>query len=273
MGLYLGNTEIGAISTSLGSGGSSANIDVTASVGQTIIVKEVDANGNPTKWEAADYQPRTHWATVVEVVPETVVPLDGGFGSFLPGFTIVAGNRYRLTIDGETMELMALSSEVGAVLQWGENLITNGEALGFEGDAMGLIVADDTLTSVTLSIEELNYTPLPQVYVTNAFPYYIDLTTTTADDGTETMTIKETYEELDSIFKSGRMMIVRRMIRDEDNGQEGMILMPLSSTLSVDGGRTSLYFAKIRSNALEDFQSVEVRMGADGTVVVVSTLE
>lgn len=32
-------------------------IDVTAQVGQTIIVKEVDANGKPTKWESADYPP------------------------------------------------------------------------------------------------------------------------------------------------------------------------------------------------------------------------
>lgn len=37
-----------------GSGGTS--IDVTAEVGQTIIVKEVDADGKPTKWKAADYQ-------------------------------------------------------------------------------------------------------------------------------------------------------------------------------------------------------------------------
>ena len=35
-----------------GSGGS--GIDVTAAVGQTIVVKEVDANGKPTKWEAAE---------------------------------------------------------------------------------------------------------------------------------------------------------------------------------------------------------------------------
>ena len=41
------------------SGGTS--IDVTAQVGQTIIVKEVDASGKPTKWESAEYQPRTHW--------------------------------------------------------------------------------------------------------------------------------------------------------------------------------------------------------------------
>lgn len=33
----------------------------SASVGQTIVVDEVDANGKPTKWKAADYQERTHW--------------------------------------------------------------------------------------------------------------------------------------------------------------------------------------------------------------------
>lgn len=45
------------------SGGTS--IDVTAEVGQTIVVKEVDASGKPTALESADYQPRTHWHDVV----------------------------------------------------------------------------------------------------------------------------------------------------------------------------------------------------------------
>lgn len=37
--------------------GGGTSIDVTAEVGQTIVVKEVDANGKPTKWESADYPP------------------------------------------------------------------------------------------------------------------------------------------------------------------------------------------------------------------------
>lgn len=44
---------------------SGASIDVTAQVGQTIVVKEVDVNGKPTAWESADYQERTHWHDVV----------------------------------------------------------------------------------------------------------------------------------------------------------------------------------------------------------------
>lgn len=43
---------------------SNTNIDVTAEVGQTIVVKEVDADGKPTAWESADYQERTHWRDV-----------------------------------------------------------------------------------------------------------------------------------------------------------------------------------------------------------------
>ena len=34
----------------------SADIDVTAAVGQTIVVKSVDENGKPTEWEAVDFQ-------------------------------------------------------------------------------------------------------------------------------------------------------------------------------------------------------------------------
>lgn len=37
-----------------GTGGGGTSIDVTAQVGQTIVVKEVDANGKPTEWAAAD---------------------------------------------------------------------------------------------------------------------------------------------------------------------------------------------------------------------------
>lgn len=56
------NETITDVETGDSNGG--ANIDVVASVGQTIIVKEVDENGKPTAWESADYQPRTHWRDV-----------------------------------------------------------------------------------------------------------------------------------------------------------------------------------------------------------------
>ena len=53
--------ENGNVSISTGGGGGTS-IDVTAEVGQTIVVEEVDGSGKPTKWRAAEYQPRTHWS-------------------------------------------------------------------------------------------------------------------------------------------------------------------------------------------------------------------
>lgn len=67
-------------------GGGGADIDVTAEVGQTIIVKEVDADGKPTKWESADYQPRTHWSEEGKVqvsdLPLGVSSLSSIYGVF-----------------------------------------------------------------------------------------------------------------------------------------------------------------------------------------------
>jgi hypothetical protein len=58
---------------------SGTTIDVVAEVGQTIVVKEVDAGGKPTKWEAAGYQPRTHWE---EKDTTFVFPADGSYYPF-----------------------------------------------------------------------------------------------------------------------------------------------------------------------------------------------
>jgi hypothetical protein len=87
--------------------GGSASIDVTAQVGQTIIVKEVDASGKPTKWESADYQPRTHWSEtgIGTLVPNTVFhPIfDAQFQMFqypLPEFGFEAGKSYTVIYDG-----------------------------------------------------------------------------------------------------------------------------------------------------------------------------
>lgn len=53
-----------------------ANPDL-ASVGQTIIVKEVDANGKPTKWESAEYQPKILVDKEILVYENTLQFVDG----------------------------------------------------------------------------------------------------------------------------------------------------------------------------------------------------
>lgn len=83
-------------------GGGSASLDVTAQVGQTIIVKEVDADGKPTKWESADYQPRTHWSDIIEVLPKTTVGIDAeaGMGLISAEFTLEGGKAYTVNYNG-----------------------------------------------------------------------------------------------------------------------------------------------------------------------------
>lgn len=85
-----------------GAGGGSASIDVTAAVGQTIIVKEVDASGKPTKWESADYQPRTHGKEVVELLPNTTASFVEEAGGFMVecDFEFVSGNVYSINWNG-----------------------------------------------------------------------------------------------------------------------------------------------------------------------------
>ena len=83
-----------------GSGGSS--IDVTAAVGQTIIVEEVDANDKPIKWKAVDCQPRTHWEEELEILPNTTVE-NAGNGEFLVSksvIPVVVDEEYAINFNG-----------------------------------------------------------------------------------------------------------------------------------------------------------------------------
>ena len=89
------------------SGGGGTSIDVTASVGQTIVVKEVDANGKPTAWEAVDHQPRTHWTETGtgDVLPETIPLMDGdGMGVITSLLDVKVGSTYTVTWNGVNYE-------------------------------------------------------------------------------------------------------------------------------------------------------------------------
>lgn len=182
-------------------GGGSASIDVTASVGQTIVVEEVDANGKPTKWKAAEYQPRTHYCEVVEILPETTAEIDAEAGfAMLPEFTLENGVEYTVkyngteydcicygTVEEENGSIIATSLLLGNILlitETGDNGIPF--CVLIEGDYVNEYVYGcipfDGSTSVTLSIVRKNYAPIPLDYVSNAFPCYIDVTGSGTDD-------------------------------------------------------------------------------------------
>lgn len=84
--------------------GGNANIDVTAEVGQTIVVKAVDENGKPTAWESADYQERTHWTFSgggLVLDGQTVTFGSDGMGAISGTLDIEAGKTYTVIWDGE----------------------------------------------------------------------------------------------------------------------------------------------------------------------------
>lgn len=153
-----------------GGGGSGSGVDVTADVGQTIIVKAVDGNGKPTAWEAVDYQPRTHW---VEAGGEIVHKLDNKFidaewmatteksivipdGSYQNGFgelvltgknletELHKGDTYRVVFEGASYECVAVDPESeDFAYDFGENALILGnarvleEAYGYDAGAYG----------------------------------------------------------------------------------------------------------------------------------------
>lgn len=96
-----------AMKSDIPEGDGGANIDVVASVGQTIVVEEVDADGKPTKWKAAEFQERTHWSEEgrEDIVPElTFTPfLNENMGVYihpLAPFELVEGKTYTVIFDG-----------------------------------------------------------------------------------------------------------------------------------------------------------------------------
>ena len=84
---------------------SSPNYNMIAEVGQTIVVKAVDEDGKPTAWEAADYQPRTHYSEtgMIDVLPETTVTVDPdptNSTNIHVDLELVEGNTYTVVWNG-----------------------------------------------------------------------------------------------------------------------------------------------------------------------------
>lgn len=243
LGEYIGAKLIADGDTFYGTGssnGGSASIDVTAEVGQTIVVEEVDANGKPTKWKAADYQPRTHWTDETVVLPETTVEcveMDGVMLGGLPEFApFKYGETYEVMYNGTKYTLDGFDSYTDDQRLTG---VGNIAALGFiGGDANApfivatqseydgeewvtqwVVMSLDGSVNVTLSITKVNVTPIPIQYVGNAFPYYVKVYQTTGSTaGSESdYSCSETVSNLEAIYKSGRHIALLLELTDVDN--------------------------------------------------------
>lgn len=157
----------------------------SASVGQTIVVKEVDESGKPTKWESADYQPRTHWDEELEILPETTAEFDTETGVFtipiIPDFSLIHGQEYIVVYNGSEYSCQAMYMEDA-----GHKGYILGNHLAFEGTGdtghpflisidtdllFGACAPLDGSTSVTLSIKESKPVTIPPKYLPKGIGY------------------------------------------------------------------------------------------------------
>ena len=234
----------------------------SAKVGQTIIVEEVDAEGKPTKWKAADYQPRTHWASETNLMPETTVTFSETIGDFSSTeFTIIVGEQYRLTIDGQ-------SYETTAYLQDGMPTVSAGCIAVADGTAadIGIVVIELTASRATavISLDKLSVEQIPTKYIPNS-TYYIDVTT--ADDGT--MSIAETLFDLLPIFYAGGLMVARNTTNNDNGGIVTKYYNPVIASLLDEGLFLVFAASKIAANS---YDLVVIRAAIDGTVSVTDNL-
>lgn len=209
-------THLKAIVANMGNGGGSG-VDVTASVGQTIVVEEVDANGKPTKWKAADFQEKICGEGIVELYNATLTGLAEG-EALLEGFAMQAGETYYVTWNGVEYTRVC----VGVPDAGGTCYIGNGVLVGLEDTGepffimygtedgvnfLAMALSTDGVDEATVVIKGTGYTPIPVEYVSNAFPYYIEV----MGDGSEDnpLVCNDTVANVEAIYKSGRPIKVK----------------------------------------------------------------
>lgn len=210
-----------------------ADIDVTAEVGQTIIVKEVDANGKPTKWESADYQPRTHWSEFREVQPSiTITPfyyeaLGVPMGN-MSNFDIVVGNKYKVTFDGVEYICEAIIASMAGMSApaFGNAAVAGGANTG-EPFVIFKMAGDNWVTAIffdmnphTVQVFGETPTPIPKKYLENALPCYINATADwdgISNSEPKSYTFDKTGAEVWPALNSGRELKLRLHVLKNGN--------------------------------------------------------
>lgn len=191
-----------------GGSGGSASIDVTASVGQTIVVEEVDANGKPTKWKAAEYQPRTHWRENA-VLFDGVAEFDSnGEFIFMPTAPITEGETYKVTWNGVEYSCKAFEADgfVGLGNLTGET--DEPFSIMYIDTVGGGAMSTDGATTATMTIEGLIYVPIPAQYLTNAGPYYITITNGETEEFP--YICMDTVASVLEAYRAGRQLVVKQ---------------------------------------------------------------
>ena len=220
------------------------SIDVTAEVGQTIIVEEVDAGGKPTKWRAADYQPRTHYegeekALFIDAVPEYSAELDAPIINVGTDLELTDGHIYRLTYNGVERECEARTFDFG---DGGEPLVYlgNGSAINSIlpdtgemflfapiGNGIAFFAPFDSLeelpTAVSLTESLLVKIPkkfLPSSTITDDAIVYVRMEAEEAQSNNGNYTIAYsslTAEQIEEAIDNGKTVIIKVYLISQNN--------------------------------------------------------
>lgn len=192
------------------------SIDVTAEVGQTIVVKAVDENGKPTAWESADYQERTHWT-----FPGGGLVLDGqaitfgsnGMGAISGTLDIEAGKTYIVIWDGAEyicdcktgyysgVAVVYLGNPVFLGLDNNGLPFVIGKVLA-NGYTMAACLQPNTTHSVGILSATVN--KIPERYMgDNEFVLHFE----GESDNEGELTVKETAQEILAAIKAGKKFV------------------------------------------------------------------
>lgn len=242
-----------AMKSDIPEGGGGANIDVVASVGQTIVVEEVDADGKPTKWKAAEYQERTHWSDFIEVQPSTTITpfyyeaLGVPMGT-MSNFDIAVGYKYKVIFDGVEYICEAFIASMAGMSApaFGNTAVAGGANTG-EPFAIFKMAGDEWTTAIffdmnphTVQVIAEKVTPIPQKYLENASPYYIEISGTGAQGSP--YVCNDTTENVRNIYQSGRQLFVRNVASADGISME--LYVPLVIITEENGVRSYNFLAQ-----------------------------
>lgn len=257
--------------------GSGANIDVVASVGQTIVVEEVDADGKPTKWKAAEYQERTHWSEFTELVPHTEFTPTYNSIMGVPEYNageiaLVTGHKYKTVFDGVEYIREAFIVAVSGMnlVAFGNQILAGGEntgepfAVAYTNGYLFVFTLDMNPHTVQVFVETA--TPIPVQYVTNAIPYCIEVTGNGEVDNP--YVCNDTVDKVMSIYNSGRPFKLINII--SLSGLYSRIEYTFAMAILIDGrwnlGFTMMY--PLMGNASTAYARLWLKEQEDGTWAV-----
>ena len=250
------------------------SIDVTAEVGQTIVVEEVDGFGKPTKWKAADYQPRTHWDEETVILPETTAE-DAGGAQFLvseSAIPVVAGEEYVVNFNGAeyTVECVDMSDLVGVAGAKAFNLgsiefpppegeppfgimvMENVPDMG----TMTMVTTTDEYegTSITIGVKQVVAQKIPRQYLPNS-AFYLKIRST--DTG---YAIIGTPNEIDDALNSDSNVILKWIWSDTAD-----MFIPFACREVYSDGRRfyTFYGFCALTNNYQGFRFIETAEGSN----------